>query len=134
MYRILHTTHNDKDKNMKKQTFGEYIREVREAKNASDKTFSLRQVAGRIDVEPSYLSKVERGDEPNPSEQFIKKLSTELKIDENVALAMCGKVSLEAREIILKNPVIFVELLNTLKNCSDDSILRIVREVKDGTW
>lgn len=118
----------------KKQTFGEYVREVREAKNSLDKSFSLRQVASRLNVEPSYLSKVERGSEPNPSEQFIKKLATQLKIDENVALAMCGKVSQEAREIILKNPVIFVELLNTLKNCSDDSILRIVREVKVGTW
>ncbi len=116
------------------ENFGAYIRKLREEKNLNDKSFSLRQVAQRIGVEPSYLSKVERGTEPNPSEQFIKKIALELNQDENVLLAMVGKVSQELKDIILKNPIIFSQLLNSLKDSSENAILRIVREVKDGNW
>jgi transcriptional regulator with XRE-family HTH domain len=121
------------DNNMDKN-FGDYIRELREAKQEADSSFSLRQMAGRIGVEPSYLSKVERGIEKNPSEQFIKKLSVELNQDENVMLAMVGKVSQEVKDIILRKPQLFSELLKSLKDSPDNAILRIVREVKDGEW
>jgi HTH-type transcriptional regulator, competence development regulator len=114
--------------------FGNYIRKIREDKLLSDKSFSLRQVAYRLGVEPSYLSKVERGDEANPSEAFVKKICVEFSLDENVLLAMVGKISTELKEIILKNPVIFAQLLESLKNSPDNAILRIVREVKDGSW
>jgi transcriptional regulator with XRE-family HTH domain len=40
--------------------FGDYIRKAREALAETDPRFSLRQVAQRIEVEPAYLSKVER--------------------------------------------------------------------------
>lgn len=114
--------------------FGNFIRKSREEKLLNDKSYSLRQVAIRMGVEPSYLSKVERGDEPNPSENFVKKLAVELNQDENVLLAMVGKVSSELRDIILKNPVLFSQLLKSLKDSPEHSILRIVREVKDGNW
>jgi transcriptional regulator with XRE-family HTH domain len=122
-------TDNNMDKN-----FGDYIRELREAKQEADSSFSLRQMAGRIGVEPSYLSKVERGIEKNPSEQFVKKIAVELSQDENVMLAMVGKISQELKDIILKKPKIFSELLQSLKDSPDNAILRIVREVKDGEW
>jgi HTH-type transcriptional regulator, competence development regulator len=116
------------------KNFGNYIRNLREQKLETDRNFSLRQVAYRLEVEPSYLSKVERGIEANPSEQFIKKIAIEFNEDENVLLAMVGKVSLELRDIILSKPQIFSELLKSLKNSPDNAILRIVREVKDGNW
>jgi transcriptional regulator with XRE-family HTH domain len=116
------------------KNFGDYIRELREAKQKENSSFSLRQTAARMDVEPSYLSKVERGIEKNPSEQFVKKLAVELEQDENMMLAMVGKVSQELKDIILKKPQLFSELLKSLKDSPDNAILRIVREVKDGSW
>lgn len=133
VYYILHTKHNKKRVIMEKN-FGDYIRNLREAKQKEDASFSLRQMAVRLDIEPSYLSKVERGIEKNPSEQLVKKLSVELEQDENVMLAMVGKVSQEVKDIILKKPQLFSELLKSLKNSPDNAILRIVREVKDGSW
>lgn len=114
-------------------TFGQYIRKIREEKYEIDKTFSLRQVAQRIQVEPSYLSKIERGDE-KPSEKTIKNLAQELHLDENILLAMEGKISQDLQDIILKNPVIFAQLLKVLQNSPEDALLRIVQEVKDGNW
>ncbi len=55
VYRVLYTTRMN-------TIFGGYIREKREALRQSDRRYSLRQVAGRIGVEPSYLSKIERGE------------------------------------------------------------------------
>jgi transcriptional regulator with XRE-family HTH domain len=133
VYHILHTIHCIENINMDKN-FGDYIRELREAKQKENSSFSLRQTAARMDVEPSYLSKVERGIEKNPSEQFVKKLAVELEQDENMMLAMVGKVSQELKDIILKKPQLFSELLKSLKDSPDNAILRIVREVKDGIW
>lgn len=119
---------------MENNEFGTFIRKLREDKQQGDKSFSLRQVATRLGVEPSYLSKVERGDEKNPSEGLIKKLALELGQDENVLLAMVGKVSQELKDIILKNPSNFAQLLKALKDSPPDALLRIAREVKDGNW
>lgn len=119
---------------METNDFGAYIRKLREEKSEKNKQFSLRQVATRLGVQPSYLSKVERGEEPNPSESFIKKLALELEQDENVLLAMVGKVSQELRDIIVKNPAVFAQLITSLKDSPEHAILRLVREVKDGTW
>ncbi len=61
--------------------FGTYIRQRRENLKKVDRTFSVRQVAARVGVEPSYLSKVERGREAPPSEPKIRALARELDED-----------------------------------------------------
>jgi len=80
--------------------FGTYIRTQREARRKSDPSFSVRQLATRIGVEPSYLSKVERGETPPPSEEKIRRLATELNDDPDVLLAMAGKVSSDLQDVI----------------------------------
>ena len=73
--------------------FGEYVRRRRESRKEQDPAFSLRRLAGRAGVEPSYLSKIERGDQPPPSEDTIRALARELDEDPDVLLALGGKVS-----------------------------------------
>ena len=51
--------------------FGEYVRGKREALRQTDPTFSVRKTAAKIGVEPSFLSKVERGEQSPPSEGKI---------------------------------------------------------------
>ena len=58
--------------------FGPYLRERRETLKKQDKRFSIRQVARRIGVEPAYLSKIERGDMPPPSEATTRKIAEDL--------------------------------------------------------
>jgi transcriptional regulator with XRE-family HTH domain len=114
-------------------SFGDYIREKREALQESDKTFSLRQVAHRLEVQPSYLSKIERNIE-NPSEEMILKLANVYNENEDTLLAMAGKVSSRLQKIIIKNPVAFSNLISSLEDSPEHAILRIIREVKDGNW
>lgn len=115
-------------------TFGEYIRERREALKAKDRRFSVRQVAQRIGVEPAYLSKIERGEVAPPSEVKIRALAKELDQDPDVLLAMAGKVSSDLLEIIRKRPQLFADLIRELKSMPDQAILRIARDVRDGDW
>jgi transcriptional regulator with XRE-family HTH domain len=114
--------------------FGEYVRRRRETLREADPEFSVRRVAARIGVEPSYLSKVERGEQPPPGEQTIVALAKELDEDPDILLALAGKVSAELQKIIRKRPKVFAELIRELKNMPDHAVLRLVREVRDGNW
>jgi transcriptional regulator with XRE-family HTH domain len=119
---------------MKKNRFGSFVRERREALRAQNPQASLRQLALRIGVEPSYLSKVERGLTPPPSEDTIVKLARALGEDPDVLLALAGKVSRELQEAIRKRPQLFAQLIRDLKDVPDHAVLRVVREVRDGKW
>ena len=115
-------------------TLGSYLRTVRERARDQDPAFSLRKVAQRVGVEPAYLSKIERGDVPPPSEATIRRLAEELHEDPDLLLAMASKVSRDLQGIILHRPQLFAELLRQLKDAPDQAILRVAREVRDGGW
>ena len=114
--------------------FGDYIRQQREAKRADDPAFSVRQVAQRVGIEPSYLSKIERGEQPPPGEQTIVALAVDLGQDPDVLLALAGKVSSDLQEVIRKRPQLFGQLIRELRNMPDHAVLRVVREIRDGEW
>ena len=114
--------------------FGDFVRQRRERHQEIDPRFSLRRVAASIGVEPSYLSKVERGEQPPPSERTIVALARELDEDPDVLLALAGKVSADLQQIIRKRPKLFAQLIRDLKNLPEHAVLRLVREVRDGNW
>lgn len=99
-----------------------------------DRSYSVRQVASRIDVEPSYLSKIERGEQAPFSEAKIVALAKDLGEDPDFLLAMAGKVSSDLQEAIRKRPQLFAELIRELKDMPDHAVLKLVREVRDGNW
>ncbi|HEX6746103.1 MAG TPA: helix-turn-helix transcriptional regulator [Longimicrobium sp.] len=115
-------------------SLGEFLRERREALREKDRRYSLRQVAQRVGVEPSFLSKVERDETPPPSEDTLRRLAAELEVDADVALALAGKVSSDLQEVIRRRPLLFAALLRELKDLPDHAVLRLVREVRDGEW
>jgi transcriptional regulator with XRE-family HTH domain len=114
--------------------FGTFVRDRREALRGGDPTFSVRQVAARIGVQPSYLSKVEREEVAPPSEATIRRLARVLDVDTDVLLALAGKVSGDLMEAIRRRPVLFAELIRQVREMPDHAVLRLVREVRDGEW
>jgi transcriptional regulator with XRE-family HTH domain len=118
----------------RKNSFGSYIRERREALREDDSAHSVRQLAQRVGVEPSYLSKVERGLVAPPGEEKIIRLAKELGENPDVLLALAGKVSQDLQAAIRKRPKLFAELIRQLESMPDHAVLRVVREVRDGKW
>ena len=116
------------------ELFGKYVREVREELREERTEYSVRKVAGRLGIQPSYLSKVERSEVAPPSEATIVRLAAVLEQDADVLLAMAGKVSADLREAIIKRPQVFADLIRQLKDAPDNALLRVVREVRDGDW
>ena len=115
-------------------SFGSYIREVREALVDEDKSKSLRQVAITIGVEPAFLSKVERDIVSPPSEGKIIALAEVLNEDPDLLLAMAGKVSSDLLAIVKARPQLIGELLRELKEQPDHAVLSVVRNITDGDW
>jgi transcriptional regulator with XRE-family HTH domain len=114
--------------------FGEHVREVREQRRKEDPRFSLRQVAARVGIEPTYLSKLERGELAPPSEETTRRIAEDLGEDPDMLLALAGKVSSDLQAIIRKRPKLFAELIRQLRQAPDHAILSVVRQVRDGDW
>jgi HTH-type transcriptional regulator, competence development regulator len=115
-------------------SFGTFIRTKREKLRQGDASYSLRQVADRVGIEPAYLSKIEREETAPPGEANIRAIARELDEDADVLLAMAGKVSSDLQAVIRKRPRLFAELIRELKNMPEHAVLRVVREVRDGKW
>lgn len=115
-------------------TLGSFLRERRESLREEDRRFSVRKVAERVGVQPSYLCKVERGEVSPPSEDTLVRLARELDVPPDLLLAMAGKVSSDLLEVIRRRPLLFAELIRELKDLPDHAVLRLVREVRDGDW
>ena len=116
------------------EAFGTYVRRRREELAKHRLGYSVRGVAAMLDIQPSYISKIERNEVKPPSEETIIRLAKVLEVDADVLLALAGKVSAELRSIILKRPQLFADLLRQIRDVPDHAILRVVREVRDGNW
>ena len=112
--------------------FGPHLRRQREALRQEDPRFSVRQLAARIGVEPSYLSKVERALEPPPSEGKIRALARELGEDPDSLLALAGKVAVDLQAAIRRRPLLFSQLIRELRNQPDSTVRRLIRTVRTG--
>ena len=115
-------------------TFGSYVRKRREELLKTNHEYTVRKLAAKIKIQPSYVSKVEREEVPPPSEATIIRLAEALQENPDVLLALAGKVSTELRDVIVKRPKLFADVIRQLKDAPDHAILRVVREVRDGKW
>ena len=75
--------------------FGAYVRQERERRE-----IGLREMAKKIGVSPTYLSKVERDEFPPAAEDKVRKIAEIFDIDVDELLALAGKVSSDLTEII----------------------------------
>lgn len=75
--------------------FGEKIRDLRKARGLSQ-----RDLAGRADIDFTYLSKIENGRMEPPSEEVIRRVARELGADADGLIVLAGKFPSDlAREL-----------------------------------
>jgi HTH-type transcriptional regulator, competence development regulator len=99
---------------------GQKLRELRKAKR-----LSLRELASRVDVGFTYLSKIENHkleDGHSPSEKLLQLLAFELGGDEEELLLLAGKVPEPIRRRVIDRPDVF----RRLAELSDRKLDRII--------
>jgi len=86
-------------------TFGERVRELRQAKQ-----LTLRELAAKVGVGFTYISKIENHkleEGHGPSEKLIHKLAAELDGDEEELLLLAEKVPDQIRKRVCERPDVF---------------------------
>ncbi|NLF61697.1 MAG: helix-turn-helix transcriptional regulator, partial [Lentisphaerae bacterium] len=97
-----------------KVSFGEFIKQLRNnTKDTDGSILSLRSLAERIKVSPTYLSKVERGIYP-ASSAVIERLATALGVSKDELFARAEKIA----------PDIEVDFANSAKPAMLASFMR----------
>ena len=107
------------------ETFGGKVRKRREALK-----IGLRQAAREIDVSPTYLSMVERGEFNPPAEDKVRAIAKLLGLDEDELLALAGKVSSDLTAIIRDNPKEMASFLRSMKGLSSKQVAQRLEGAK----
>src|SRR5438552_3059333 len=106
-------------------TFGEKVRELRQAKR-----LTLRDVASKVAINFTYLSKIENGKldfSDYPSEKLIRKLAKALGGDTDELLLLAKKVPDRIRKRVLERPDAFTKLAGL----DDEALDRLVAQIEE---
>jgi len=109
----------------RREKFGALVRREREAKE-----IGLREMAKKIGVSPTYLSKIERGDFDPPAEAKVRRIAEIIDHDPDELLALAGRVASDLTEIIRQRPRQMADFLRAAKGLTADEIARLAREAQ----
>ncbi len=101
-------------------TFGERLRELRTGKG-----LTLRQMAAKVGVGFTYLSRIETGRMTYgdyPSEGLIHKLAVALEADDEELTVLAERVPERIRRRVLQRPDVF----GALANCDDKTLDKVL--------
>jgi transcriptional regulator with XRE-family HTH domain len=104
-------------------TFGERVRELRK-----EKGLTLRQLAAKVGVGFTYLSRVETGRMTYgeyPSDALIHKLADALDADEEALLLLAERIPDRIRRRVLQRPDVF----GALASCDDRTLDKLMCEI-----
>lgn len=105
--------------------FGAFVRREREARE-----IGLREMAKKIGVSPTYLSKVERDEFTPPTEDKVRAIAQIIECDTDELLALAGRMPSDLADIIKRNPVEVSALLRTTSGMTRDEIARLAAEAR----
>ena len=108
-----------------RKNFGALVRQEREAKE-----IGLREMAKKIGISPTYLSKIERGDFDPPAEDKVRRIAEIIGHDPDELLALAGRVASDLTEIIRRRPREMADFLRAAKGPSAEDIARFARQAQ----
>jgi transcriptional regulator with XRE-family HTH domain len=106
-------------------TFGDKIRELRKAKNLSQ-----RDLAAKVKVNFTYISKIENGNldfGDYPSDDLIRKLAKALGADADDLLILAKKVPESIRKRVIQRPDVF----RKLAKLDDETLDRLLKDIDE---
>ncbi|TCT04914.1 helix-turn-helix protein [Tepidamorphus gemmatus] len=108
-----------------REKFGAFIRRQREAKE-----IGLREMAKKIGVSPTYLSKVERDEFPPPAEDKVRKIAAIIDHDADELLALAGRVASDLTDIIRERPREMADFLRAARGLTAEDMARLARQAQ----
>jgi HTH-type transcriptional regulator, competence development regulator len=106
-------------------TFGEFIRQSRLTLG-----YSLRGMANKLDIEPMYLSRVER-DITTPRDDLMVSLAGILNINIDILMGIAGKITPDILDIILQNPGEISRLLRAISKFDTAKVVKLAKLIED---
>jgi transcriptional regulator with XRE-family HTH domain len=105
------------------ETFGQRIKNRRRTLGLTQ-----RQVASQLEIDFTYLSKLENDRGEPAGEKTVRRLAVVLQDDPEELLALAGKVPEELRDRAAQD-VAFARLLRRLPDASDNELQEIYRQL-----
>lgn len=106
------------------ETFGGRIQRLRRVRNLTQ-----REVASKLNIDFTYLSKLENNRGDTPSEDTVRNLARVLGVDEEELLAAAGKLPPELRDRAQQD-VVFARFLRRLPDISTKELQDMSRRLK----
>lgn len=106
------------------ETFGETIQRLRR-----ERDLTQREAAAALEIDFTYLSKLENDRGEPPSERTVRNLAKLLETDPEELLALAGRVPTELRERA-QSDITFARLLRRLPDASSNELQDIYRRLK----
>jgi transcriptional regulator with XRE-family HTH domain len=101
--------------------FGTRLREIRKGTGMSQ-----REVASKVKIDFTYLSKIESGTMSPPSEKVITKLAKVLGADKDELITLAGKVPSDLSKILKDK-----EVVQILRSGDREKLARFFKEKKE---
>lgn len=107
--------------------FGDRLRELRKAKGLTQK-----DLADKVKIDFTYLSKIETGGAPPPAEETIHDLARVLKADADELILLAGKVPKDLGKVVTSSITVST-LLRAMKDkeFTDEELQQCLRDLKD---
>lgn len=106
------------------ESFGTLIRGLRQAKGLTQ-----RELASRLEIDFTYLSKLENDRGEPPGEETVRKIAEILNADPEELLARAGRVPAELRELA-REDVEFARFLRQLPSMSSGDRERMYKDAE----
>jgi len=108
---------------LKDKKFGDTVRDLRKAKG-----MGLREFAKKVDMSPTYLSKVERNEFRPPAEEKVVAIAEALDQDPDELLGLAGRVPSDLAEIVRSRPREMAAFLRTAKSLTTQEIEKLTQQ------
>lgn len=103
-----------------RRQFGTQVRALRRLKG-----MGLRELARIARISPTFLSKVEAGNGPPPTEARVRELARVLGVDEDELVVLSGRVPSELTRIIARHPREYVDLVRATQGLSIERLRHV---------
>jgi transcriptional regulator with XRE-family HTH domain len=87
-----------------------------------EKRYTLEAVSSAVGVSINYISKLEKGENFNPSDEVIFKLALALDIDEDSLFISYGKIPLSTRKVLVACPTLSRLISQVSREISTDDL------------